>query len=267
MMRAVHQLLVQSFHVSLIWVVCCTTWVGAEEAAIQQQVARSVIRSDPRPFEDSISDSSGQAAFAFEFADWLMQPPAAPPVIPPTAEAGLFAPRAATQLVEDVFASEDTRRSLIADYRQRNVPFLGTELVFGSEGRFRITTDSGDLLGKSLFAPSVKVQNRSPAVAEPRIRSHRNGRLLASGSHWAPARDDLDTALSKIDSQTIRDVVVIKGPYTTLLGPGFCFVDFEFAETPRTGGGYQWGGSNALEYETNGQQFFGRQTVLGGAEN
>ena len=55
----------------------------------------------------------------------------------------------------------------------------------------------------------------------------RAARLLASGSYWAPARQDLDTMLSKIDSRIISDMIVIKGPYSARYGPGFDFVDFQ----------------------------------------
>jgi iron complex outermembrane recepter protein len=252
---------------SLCWAVCSAYFTTAAEPnpvgrAVVFQVEDDLDLDDP-----AVYDSASGVEFDFEFADWMMQPPGVAPVIPPSEEAGITAPRAAAQFEQNVFASEDLRRSQIADYRARSVSPFATELVFGSEGRFRVTTDSGDLLGKSMYAPSVRVQHRTPAVSEPRIRGSRGGRLLASGSYWAPARDDLDTALSKIDSQTIRDIVVIKGPYTTMLGPGFYFIDFEFAPTPRSCCGYEWSGSNALEYQSNGQQFFGRQTVQGGGEN
>ena len=35
------------------------------------------------------------------------------------------------------------------------------------------------------------------------------GQLAASGSYWIPARIDLDTLLSKIDSRIVDDVIVI----------------------------------------------------------
>ena len=256
-----HQL-VRIMGLSLCWVACSADFTDAAEP---KPAGRAVVFQ----VEDDLDldDSASGVEFEFEFADWMLQPPGVAPVIPPSEEAGITAPRAAAEFEQNVFASEDLRRSQIADYRARSVSSFGTELVFGSEGRFRVTTDAGDLLGKSMFAPSVRIQQRTPAVSEPRIRGSRGGRLLASGSYWAPARDDLDTAISKIDSQTIRDIVVIKGPYTTMLGPGFYFIDFEFAPTPRSCCGYEWSGSNALEYQSNGQQFFGRQTVQGGGED
>ncbi|MCL4204283.1 MAG: TonB-dependent receptor [Pirellulaceae bacterium] len=266
-MHANNQQSVWIIGLSLCWVAWSASANDAAESKPAEQAVVFQVEDDLDLDDPEIGDQADQVDFEFEFADWMMQPPAIAPVRPPSEEAGITAPRAAAEFEQIVFASENLRRSQIADYRARSVSPVGTELVFGSEGRFRVTTDSGDLLGKSMNAPSVRVQRRTPAVSEPRIRGSRGGRLLASGSYWAPARDDLDTALSKIDSQTIRDIIVIKGPYTALLGPGFYFIDFEFAPTPRSCCGYEWSGSNALEYQSNGQQFFGRQTVQGGGEN
>ncbi len=244
---------------------CIAGLSPAEQSARSQDSVTMQIRDDADDANVRIYDSTSDIEFEFELTDWLQ--PGQAPVVPQSPVTGIATPGSAEEMVRTMFASDEVRRSLIAEYRRRSLPTAGTELVFGSEGRFRVTTDAGNLLGKSFYSPSVKVQQRTPNVSEPRIRGGKSGRLLASGSYWAPARDDLDTALSKIDSSTIRDIVVVKGPYTTRLGPGFYFVDFQFADTPRSACGYDWSGSNALEYQTNGQQLFGRQTVLGGAEN
>ena len=44
---------------------------------------------------------------------------------------------------------------------------------------------------------------------------------------------DLDTMLSKIDARLIENVVIIKGPYSVLYGPGFDFVDLQLLRSPR----------------------------------
>ena len=189
--------------------------------------------------------------------------PAAPmPMMP-----GSDLPAPATQFASRVFATDNVRRSMIAQSRGRAIPSTGTELVFGSEGKFRVTTDGGNLLGKVLSAPSVNTQQRTPIVTDPRVRGSQTGRTLASGSYWAPARQDLDTMLSKIDSRLISDIIVVKGPYSAHYGPGYNFLDFQLLGTPRYECGPEWHGNTSAEYKTNGEQWYGRQSVWGGAED
>ena len=197
---------------------------------------------------------------------WLLQPPIQP-AAPEITEFGLASPASPASISQSVFSSSSERRSLVTQSR-RATPFGGgSELVFGAEGRFRVTTDGGNLLGKSLFAPSVKVQQRTPVVTDPRVRGARAGRLLASGSYWAPARQDLDTLMSKIDSRIIGDVVVVKGPYSVRYGPGTNFIDFRLLESPRYDGGSERHGMTSFEYKANGEQIYGRDMVWGGGEN
>ncbi|MBC8352098.1 MAG: TonB-dependent receptor [Planctomycetes bacterium] len=60
---------------------------------------------------------------------------------------------------------------------------------------------------------------------------------------------------------------MIKGPYSARYGPGFDFVDFQLMPTPRYLDGPERHGSTSLEYLTNGQQWYGRQSVWGGNES
>jgi iron complex outermembrane recepter protein len=128
----------------------------------------------------------------------------------------------------------------------------------------RSTTDAGSLLGKSASAVGLGVQRRTPIVTDPRILSSRVGRQNASGSYWFPARIDLDTQLSKLDSRIIDDIIVVKGPYSALYGPDFRFLDVALKESPRFENGYETHASTSLEYRTNGEQWHGRKTVEGG---
>lgn len=73
--------------------------------------------------------------------------------------------------------------------------------------------------------------------------------------------------LSKIDSRIVQDVIVVKGPYSALYGPGFSFYDVELLAAPRFQNGREMHGSTGLDYQTNGQQFYGRQNLWGGSEN
>ncbi|MBB3206503.1 hypothetical protein FHS27_002312 [Rhodopirellula rubra] len=141
------------------------------------------------------------------------------------------------------------------------------DAVLRAEALGRRTSDLGDLLSRSKSAHGVSVQNRTPIITDTRVRGQRVGQVLASGSYWAPARMDLDTMMSKIDSRLVQDVVLIKGPYASRYGPGFRFVDLEFLQSPRFENGYEGHGSTSATYNTNGKQLYGRQSYWGGNED
>ena len=142
----------------------------------------------------------------------------------------------------------------------------GYDIASRSEAVLRATTDTGDLLGTSPTVLNLGVQRRNPIVNDPRVRGSRVGSLAASGSYWVPARIDLDTAISKIDSRVIDEVVVIPGPYSALYGPGFEIIDVQLASAPRFGEVFETHGASSVDYKTNGEQWYGRQSVWGGDE-
>ncbi|MCA9213205.1 MAG: TonB-dependent receptor [Planctomycetales bacterium] len=152
-------------------------------------------------------------------------------------------------------------------HRQQIANLPGADIVLGFEAFTRAATKSDDLLSRSQSAVGLSAQRRTPISTDLRIRGSRSGQLLASGSYWAPARADLDTMLNKIDSSIVQNMIAIKGPYSVRYGPGFGFVDLQLATSPRHEDGYQWNGATSLTYKTNGEQWFGRQTLTGGAEN
>ena len=121
-------------------------------------------------------------------------------------------------------------------------------------------------MGDSPGLPAVDAQRRTPVVTANRVRGSRVGALLASGSHWVPARMDLDSMLSKIDSRLIEEVLVIPGPYSARYGPGFDFIDARLLPSPRFEQGPQKGGSTSFDYKANGEQWYGRQSIWGGDE-
>ena len=143
----------------------------------------------------------------------------------------------------------------------------GANAIFSAEATGRKTSDIGSLLQASKSAQGISVQKRTPIVNDTRVRGQRVGQVLASGSYWGPARMDLDSMMSKIDSRLIEDAIIVKGPYATRYGPGFRFVDLEFKKSPRYFDGPEIHGSTSLTYNTNGQQFAGRQTVQGGSSD
>ena len=187
--------------------------------------------------------------------------------VPRVAPAPTVLPVAGEELATDLFSSGwGVRRSLLPDERWTQTVGIGADLVRMQEAVVRSTTDTGSLLGESPSAVGLGLQRRNPIVNDPRIRGSRIGRLPASGSYWVPARMDLDTMLSKLDSRLIDDVLIINGPYAARYGPGFSFVDVALLPTPRFDEGFQVGGSTSFDYKANGDQVYGRQTFSGGAD-
>lgn len=175
-------------------------------------------------------------------------PNAAAVQAPPRSVAAIFSGRRTTSPIQ--LASRTTFRKTVAADR-----------VLGIESKARSTTDVGSLLGKSSRSRGIAIQKRSPIITDPRIRGSRVGQLAAAGSYWLPARIDLDTVLSKVDSNLIASVDVVKGPYAVEYGPGTSFLSFDLQTSPRSDDGPDLGGSTSLEYRTNGEQWYGRQTA------
>jgi len=137
--------------------------------------------------------------------------------------------------------------------------------VLGVEAHWQPSSDAGKFLGASTAIVGVGMQRRNSVVTDVRTRGNHVGQLLASGSYWVPARADLDTLLNKIDSRIIEDMIVIRGPYSALHGPGFSFVDFQLLPSPRYEDGFESHGSTCFDYKTNGNQWYGRQSVWAGS--
>jgi outer membrane receptor protein involved in Fe transport len=131
----------------------------------------------------------------------------------------------------------------------------------------RASTDVGDMIVKAQAA-GVQVQRRSPIITDPRVRGYWGGQLavLANGAPFSPARYDLDTVVSKIDSSNLENVVVVMGPYSVRYGPGFAFLDIETLSTPRYKC-FEAHEDSSLVYNTNGEQWRGRQSAWAGESN
>jgi outer membrane receptor protein involved in Fe transport len=142
-------------------------------------------------------------------------------------------------------------------------------VAFGSEALGRAATDAGSLINRSESVVGVEAQKRSPIATETRVRGQHLGQVQtwADGAYWFPARQDLDTFLSKIDSGIVRNIVVLKGPYSALYGPGLSFIDIATNPSPRYKEGFEWHGRTVFEYKNAGQQLYGRQTVLAGSND
>ncbi len=235
----------------------------ADETSEKAEKNESVVL--PVSSDAPLSPADDSEEFSFQLTDYLQDPAA--PAPPRFREQGPPLPAPALPLRDDVFMTEALRDRTVNQGRHRRYPWGTSEFILGAESSLRATSDLGSLLGKSLSAPGARTQPRSPNSNDPRIRGMRTGRLVVSGSYWAPAREDLDTPLDKIDSRMLYDMVVIKGPYTARLGPALRFIDFQLVESPRFEEGVRALASTTLEYQTNGEQWYGRQNVWGGGEN
>lgn len=184
-----------------------------------------------------------------------------PPLQPlPTQPEMSLAPSRIDALATNIFRG-DTPRSDLRLAPRSTGPQVAADRVLGIEAKARATSDAGSLLGQSARGQGIVTQKRNPIITDPRIRGSRVGQVSASGSYWVPTRIDLDTVLSKLDSRLISEIDVVKGPYAVEFGPGFDFIDFTLASSPRSQNGPQLGGSTGLEYQDNGQQWYGRQTM------
>lgn len=156
------------------------------------------------------------------------------------------------------------------DVGPRPLPELPADVVVGGQAAaFYNASDVGSLLDRSDAALGVEVQHRTPAYSDPRVRGYRASQIATWGDHgyFEPARQDLDTAVSKFDANSIRDVLVLKGPYSVRLGPGFAFLDIVTFDSPRATEGRDWElhGRSFGRYQINGQRMEGLQSASFGA--
>ena len=162
-------------------------------------------------------------------------------------------------------------------------PLSTTDVILASAPPPSVSLDSSSVVTVSAFQPLVlptsagvdslllatnatSGQNRHPTASENIIAGRRKGQT-PGGSYWIPTREDLDTMLSKIDSRIVENVTVVKGPYNVVEGPGLAFFDVELLRAPRFEDGYESHGLSLLEYQTNGEQWHGRQSLSGGSAN
>jgi outer membrane receptor protein involved in Fe transport len=157
---------------------------------------------------------------------------------------------------------------------------LGTSEIQGLQSQVKAEPQTADELDADLLrgnhdaatllrdVPGVDVNAHAPNIHETSLRGRRLGQVPAKGSYWFPARQDLDTMMSKLDSTMVDNIVVYKGPYSALYGPGLAFYDVELLRAPRydVGAGFEAHSTSIAQYETNGEQWHGRQAFWGGDE-
>jgi iron complex outermembrane receptor protein len=144
----------------------------------------------------------------------------------------------------------------------------GSSTVPAGEVRISAAVDVGSVLQDSNTVQTVSAQRRSQIGFDPHVRGYKFGQVYTQAAgYFLPVRQDLDTMLSKIDPSLIRTATVIPGPYGLRYGPGFSFIDITTIDTPRSACGYEWNNRFGVSVRGNGGQIYGRDTVMGGAEN
>jgi len=118
-------------------------------------------------------------------------------------------------------------------------------------------------------APSVSVRRLSGINLEPQVRGYHAGQLIATanGMNEVKTRLDIDSLLSQIDPGIVESITVIDGPYTSLYGPGFAFLNVDLLPVPRYADGPSAYHDTAFLWGTNGQQLYVRENVLAGGDN
>lgn len=116
---------------------------------------------------------------------------------------------------------------------------------------------------KNIFASNGQDRANAADIGIQGIHSSQ----INGGSHWIAARADLDTRFGKIDPHLVERVTVTKGPYNVMEGPGFAFYDIDLLPAPRYCNGYESHGQTIINYETNGSQIYGRQSLWGGSSD
>ena len=130
-------------------------------------------------------------------------------------------------------------------------------------------TDLSQLLFKSSSSLGVQFQQRNPLVFDPRIRGLRNSQYMLYGdsAYFAPVRLDLDTPVTRFDPGSVRDIIIVKGPYNAMYGPTHAVLDVATLDSPRFKDGFEMHGRTALGYQTNGARWDALQSLSAGECN
>ncbi|HEY3789865.1 MAG TPA: TonB-dependent receptor, partial [Urbifossiella sp.] len=130
-------------------------------------------------------------------------------------------------------------------------------------------TDLSQLLFNSSLSTGIQFQQRNPIVADPRIRGMKNSQyaLYGDNAYFVPVRLDLDTPVTRFDPGSVRDVTLVKGPYSVMYGPAPAVLSVASLDSPRFADGYQMHGRTSLNYQTNGARWDGIQSLWAGDTN
>lgn len=129
-------------------------------------------------------------------------------------------------------------------------------------------SDVGQTLNRSSGSTAVQLQQRNALVSDPRIRGLRSYQYATYGDNglFTPARLDLDTPVTRFDPGTVRDVTIVRGPYSVFYGPGLAALEVTTLDSPRFEK-FEAHGRTNLTYQTNGQRWNGLQSGWAGGED
>ncbi|MBN2577609.1 MAG: TonB-dependent receptor [Pirellulales bacterium] len=133
------------------------------------------------------------------------------------------------------------------------------------EADFAQATSTGDLLKQ---IPSVSGRRLSGINVDPRVRGYNSSQLNANANGMTQYKSiqDVDSLLSQIDPGVIQEVDIIAGPYTSLYGPGFAFININLLE-PKRYDRPEIHSSTFFNYASNGQIMYARENVWGGSKD
>lgn len=246
---------------------------GAERPEIALVAAASLIVPPPRNTAPAIYPPRGAMRMQggqFQLARQVEQPvqpatapgmsgglePFQPPVAPASTGGGVTL---------EPFSAESIRQSL-------DLPPVSasSESLLSREVSAVPSTDLGAALSQSNAVQTLEVQRRSPVALDPNIRGFKIGQIYTQvdGQYFVPARQDLDTQLSKIDPSTTQQITIVPGPYAVQFGPGFTFIDITttplaFSDNGRAQNHY----GLRSNIRTNGGQVYGREMISTAAGN
>jgi len=206
---------------------------------------------DVDPLGRMPSDSDGQT----QLVNMMLAQPPSPAVQPPSPIA-----LAANEGAYDPYR-EIAEKAIAAS----NAPVTNVM----PKDQARTATDTASALSQASSTQNVvEVQRRSDITFDPHVLGYKWGEVYADvdGAYWTPARQDMDTMLSKIDPGMIEDVIVIPGPYGVRYGPGLAFIDVTRTPTPRHDC-FESNFDSTLNVKSNGGQIYARETVTGGASD
>ena len=249
---------------------------GEESAETDDHETQSVyIISDEESLLDDVDTANSTAEESFAppplptevmTAAALKKLQEQPELSPTVEEAPSTLPSPAAAELSSIFSvSQASIISQLSAARQSDGGGPSSDFVLGVESSILSTSDIGDLLSKSNAILGIGSEHRTPIVTYNVARGKQVGQQAGAGSYWFPARQDLDTLMNKIDSRIVDNVLVVQGPYTARYGPGLSFYDMQIKPAPRYASGYESHGMTSLDWKHNGDQWYGRQTIMGGS--
>lgn len=219
--------------------------------------------ASPFSLSQSVDENSAWPGLAsFEF----LQPPIGeqPPSEPPPANEPLIEPAMISQEPISVESSllGELDRALQRAEASSAPNAMGVDFSVQSSA-----VDTVQVTRDSWTVGSVSGIRRSQVSIQPVIRGYHQQQIYAQyqGENFVSVRYDLDSLLGSIDPGIIDNLIIIPGPYGVKYGPGLAFIDLVPKATPRYDEP-QWHSRTQTTYQSNGQQWYGRETISGGGE-